>query len=54
MADITDMIKQEICSYERDRDRAAKEVAKQETMRSCYNEFVGVLKVILNEIEKKG
>lgn len=54
MADIKDRIKEEICAYERDRDRAAKEATKQEIMRSCYNEFVGVLKAILSEIEKEG
>ena len=53
MLDITDIIKQEIRSYERDRDTAAKEAAKQAIMQSCYDEFVGVLKLILSKIEKE-
>ena len=52
MLDITDIIKQEIRGYERDRDTAAKEAAKQAVMQSCYDEFVGVLKSILSKIEK--
>ena len=51
--DITDIIKQEIRGYERDRDTAAKEAAKQAIMQSCYDEFVGVLKSILSKIEKE-
>ena len=54
MADIKDMIKEEIRTYERDRDTAAKESAKQAVMQSCYNEFVGILKAILNKIEQEG
>ena len=54
MLDITDIIKQEIRGYERDRDTAAKEAAKQEIMQSCYDEFVGVLKSILSKIEQEG
>ena len=53
MLDITDIIKQEIRGYERDRDTAAKEAAKQAIMQSCYDEFVGVLKSILSKIEKE-
>lgn len=53
MLDITDIIKQEIRGYERDRDTAAKEAAKQAVMQSCYDEFVGILKSILSQIEKE-
>ena len=53
MANIKDMIKEEIRTYERDRDQAAKESSKQAVMQSCYNEFVGILKAILNQIERE-
>lgn len=53
MDDIKEMIKREIRSYERNRDTANKEVAKQTIMRDCYNDFIYVLKDILEKIEKQ-
>lgn len=49
---LKEIIEYEIKSYERDRDTAAKEATKQEIKQSCYNEFVGVLKAILDNIEQ--
>ena len=43
MADITDMIKQEICSYERDRDRAAVDDLNFESQcRNCKHKKYGL------------
>lgn len=53
MDDIKEMIESEIRSYERNRDIANKEVAKQAIMRDCYNDFIYVLKDILEKIEKQ-
>lgn len=53
MADIKEMIEQEIRSYKRDRDTADKEAIKKATMRDCYSEFVGVLETILSKMEQE-
>ncbi len=53
MGDIKEMIEREIRSYERNRDTANKEATKQAIMRDCYNDFIYVLKDVLEEIEKQ-
>ena len=51
--DIKEIIEREICSYERNRNTANKEAAKQAIMRDCYNDFIYLLKDILEKIEKE-
>lgn len=52
MNDIKELIEQEIRIYERDKNSAGKEVIKQQVMFECYNEFISVLKGILNVIDE--
>ena len=52
MSDIKEIIKQEICEYERDRNTMEKEAITRKIKAECYNEFISRLRDILIEIEK--
>lgn len=48
-----EMIEREIRSYENDVRRESREAFKHQVLQECYAEFIGVLKNILNELEKE-